>query len=192
MKTRTNFPDSSNRVSVWLLALLAFGLTTTRADWPDFRGPRGDGHVSAPGDTKPLGLPLTWSETNNIKWKTEIPYRGWSTPVIMGGQVWMTTATEDGHDYFAICVDQESGKIRLQRESVSHRQSRAAGQRRIHEFLRHAFARDRAGPGLRPLRQRRHSVSGYQDRPRFSGSETTCPAAIIAARRRRRCCSRTC
>ena len=73
--------------------LLVSGGPTARADWPEFRGPWGDGHVSAPGDTKPIGLPLHWSETNNVKWKTEIPYRGWSTPVVMGGQVWLTTAT---------------------------------------------------------------------------------------------------
>src|SRR5947207_4645553 len=93
------------------LALLASGWMAARADWPEFRGPWGDGHVSAPGDTKAIGLPLHWSETNNIKWKTEIPYRGWSTPVTMGGQVWLTTATEDGHDFFAICVDANTGKI---------------------------------------------------------------------------------
>jgi len=81
------------------------------ADWPEFRGPTGDGHVSAPGDNQPLGLPLHWSETNNVKWRTEIPYKGWSTPVVMGGQVWMTSATEDGHDFFAIAVDAETGKL---------------------------------------------------------------------------------
>jgi outer membrane protein assembly factor BamB len=83
------------------------------ADWPEFRGPWGDGHVSAPGDSKPIGLPLTWSETNNVKWKTEIPFRGWSTPVVLGGQVWVTTANVDGHDFYAICVDEEKGKIRF-------------------------------------------------------------------------------
>lgn len=83
------------------------------ADWPDFRGPWRNGHVSAPGDTKAIGLPLRWSETENIKWKTEIPERGWSTPVIMGGQIWLTTATTNGHDFFVICVDVETGKIRL-------------------------------------------------------------------------------
>src|SRR5882724_12034867 len=82
-----------------------------RADWPDFRGPRGDGHVSAPGDTKPAGLPLHWSETENVKWKTAIPDRGWSTPVVLGNQVWMTAATVDGHDFFAICVAADSGKV---------------------------------------------------------------------------------
>jgi len=93
--------------------LLVSGGPTARADWPEFRGPWGNGHASAPGDTKPVGLPLHWSETNNVKWKTEIPYRGWSTPVVLGGQVWLTTATEDGHDFFAICVEAETGRIRF-------------------------------------------------------------------------------
>ena len=102
-----------------LLIALTVGLPTARADWPDFRGPWGNGHVSAPGDSKLIGLPLHWSETNNIKWKTEIPHRGWSTPVVLGGQIWLTTATEDGRDYFAICVDEASGKISFN-EKVFH------------------------------------------------------------------------
>src|SRR5256886_6747850 len=101
------------------LALLAFSARAEQAVWPEFRGPWGDGHVSAPGDDKSVGLPLHWSETQNVKWKPEIPHRGWSTPVVMGGQVWLTTATEDGHDFFAISVDAESGKIRFN-EKVFH------------------------------------------------------------------------
>lgn len=84
-----------------------------RADWPEFRGPWGDGHVPVPGDHSLVGLPLQWSETENVKWKTEIPYRGWSTPVVLDGQVWLTTATLDGHDFFAICVDAETGQVRF-------------------------------------------------------------------------------
>jgi hypothetical protein len=72
---------------------LAGGLERAQADWPGFRGPWGDGHATGPGDTTLLGLPLDWSETENVKWKTQIPYRGWSTPVVLGGQVWLTTAT---------------------------------------------------------------------------------------------------
>jgi len=103
------------------IVILGLALTLSRlaaADWPDFRGPKGDGHFSTV-DGKPVGLPLTWSETNNIKWKTEIHDRGWSTPVIMGGQIWMTTATEAGHDYFAMAVDQATGKI-LFDEKIFH------------------------------------------------------------------------
>jgi outer membrane protein assembly factor BamB len=73
--------------------------------WPQFRGPTGDGH----SDTK--GLPLTWSETNNVKWKTAIHDKGWSSPVIWGGQIWLTTASDEGRLLYAICVDRDSGKI---------------------------------------------------------------------------------
>jgi outer membrane protein assembly factor BamB len=83
------------------------------ADWPDFRGPWGNGHASAPGDARPKGLPLRWSETDGVKWKTPIPHRGWSTPVVLDGRVWLTTATLDGHDFFAVCVDADTGQVRL-------------------------------------------------------------------------------
>jgi outer membrane protein assembly factor BamB len=98
---------------LWIVGVLCFSLALARADWPDYRGPWQDGHASAPGDTKPLGLPLHWGEGENVKWKTPIPYRGWSTPVVLDGQVWLTTATEDGHDFFALCVDADSGKVRF-------------------------------------------------------------------------------
>ncbi len=98
------------------LVLVASGEFAARADWPEFRGPWGNGHVSTGGDLKPIGLPLRWSETNNLKWKTEVPHRGWSTPVVMGGAVWLTTATEDGHAFFALSVDAETGRIRFNQE----------------------------------------------------------------------------
>jgi len=93
--------------TICTLLLSGLLLATAQADWPQFRGPTGDGHAPA------TGLPLHWSETENVKWKTEIPYRGWSTPVVMGGQVWLTTATLDGNDFFAICLDANTGKIRF-------------------------------------------------------------------------------
>jgi len=92
-------------------AILAGSFTATlRADWPEFRGPFGNGHVAIEG-SNPIGLPLNWSETKNIRWKMPIPHRGWSTPVVMNGQVWLTTATEDGHDFYAICVDADTGEV---------------------------------------------------------------------------------
>ncbi|MFM7136245.1 MAG: PQQ-binding-like beta-propeller repeat protein [Planctomycetota bacterium] len=58
-------------------------------DWPQWRGAAGDGHAPAAHD-----LPVTWSETENIAWKTPLPGRGWSSPVIGDGRIWMTTAIE--------------------------------------------------------------------------------------------------
>ena len=106
-------------LAVVLLSLWTLSAGAASTDWPEFRGPTCDGHASATADGKPIGLPIHWSETENIKWKTAIPYRGWSTPVVMGGQVWLTTATEDGHDFYAICVDANTGKIRFN-ENVFH------------------------------------------------------------------------
>ncbi len=74
-------------------------------DWPQFRGPDGQGHSDA------TGLPLTWSETQNVKWKTAIPGEGWSSPVVLGSQIWLATAVEDGKSLRAICVDRATGKL---------------------------------------------------------------------------------
>jgi outer membrane protein assembly factor BamB len=111
--------DQRRLLCLLTLALFTFGAHTARADWPEFRGPWGDGRASAPGDTKPIGLPLHWSETNNVRWKTEIPSRGWSTPVVLGGQIWLTTATIEGHDFYAIGLDADTGEIRFN-EKVFH------------------------------------------------------------------------
>jgi len=74
-------------------------------NWPQFRGPPGAGQSRA------TGLPLTWSETENVRWKTPIHGRGWSSPVVWGDQIWVTTAPEDGHEAFAVAVDRRTGKI---------------------------------------------------------------------------------
>ena len=90
--------------SILALALLA-ALAPAGENWPQFRGPHDNGHADA------TNLPLTWSETENVAWKTPIHDRGWSSPVIWGDQVWVTTATEDGARMFAVGVDRASGKI---------------------------------------------------------------------------------
>jgi gluconolactonase len=73
------------------VALVAFvaGVATAADPWPQWRGPAGQGHAEAAHD-----LPVTWSETENVRWKTPLPGRGWSSPVVGGGLAWMTTAVE--------------------------------------------------------------------------------------------------
>ena len=75
------------RITLVVLALLPV-LRINAEDWPQFRGPGGEGH-SAEKD-----LPLQWSESQNILWKTPVAGRGWSSPVVSGGRVWLTTAVE--------------------------------------------------------------------------------------------------
>lgn len=94
--------------SALMLVCLSAGATT---DWLDFRGPSANGHAASPGDAAPLGLPLTWSESEHVTWKTALPHEGWSTPVVLDGVVWLTTATPEGNDFFVIAVNAETGEI---------------------------------------------------------------------------------
>jgi outer membrane protein assembly factor BamB len=70
-----------------LTLLLVLTATAAAAeDWPQFRGPTGQGYSAE------RGIPLEWSETNNVRWKTRVPGSGWSSPVVAGGRVWLTAA----------------------------------------------------------------------------------------------------
>lgn len=99
------------------------------SDWPQWRGPGGQGHAAT------TGLPTTWSDTSHVAWKVKIPGRGWSSPVIAGKQIWMTTAIEtlakpedverrlkantgdqpltllEQVELRAVCIDRETGRI---------------------------------------------------------------------------------
>ena len=72
-----------------MLAALGILLPTTLAaeDWPQFRGPDGQGHSAE------RGIPFQWSSTRNVVWKVPVPGRGWSSPIVANGRVWLTTAT---------------------------------------------------------------------------------------------------
>ncbi|HJN10961.1 MAG TPA: PQQ-binding-like beta-propeller repeat protein [Pirellulaceae bacterium] len=95
----------------WIKMLLASALLTVEVtaieaeDWPRFRGPTGQGISSE------TGIPLTWSSTDNIAWKSAIPGNGWSSPVIHDDRVFVTSTTDDGRSCHVICVDRRSGKI---------------------------------------------------------------------------------
>jgi outer membrane protein assembly factor BamB len=103
--------------NMWLiLVCILMAPTMSVGDWPEFRGPWGNGLASVHGGNKSTGIPLNWSESENVKWKMPIPHKGWSTPVVMNNQVWMTTATLEGNDFFVICIDAESGAIRLNKK----------------------------------------------------------------------------
>lgn len=80
-------------------------LFSSETNWPQFRGPAGDGRTSA------TGLPIAFGETEAVRWKTAIHGKAWSSPVIWGSQIWMTTANEEGTELSFVCVDKDSGKI---------------------------------------------------------------------------------
>ena len=85
---------------------LALGGSSVGEDrWTEFRGPSGTGHSDS------TGLPREWSESTNVVWKTRIHGRGWSSPVVLGRQVWLTTATREGHELSVVALDRDSGRV---------------------------------------------------------------------------------
>ena len=110
-----------------VLGLTVCGLGRLAGDdtWPGYRGPTADGHSTA------RKLVTTWSEKDNVRWKTAIHGKGWSSPVVWGDQVWVTTADEVPAEqapppkkgdpppnpiqevsFYAVCLDRATGKIR--------------------------------------------------------------------------------
>ena len=82
-------------------------------EWTKFRGPTGDGHVTV------KSIPLKWSDTENVKWKVSVPGKGWSSPVISKGKIYLTSAVAEGDNQDAadvhrelrvICYDSSDGK----------------------------------------------------------------------------------
>lgn len=109
-------PDSGRSARLLALAvLLALTLlaacgdgSTVSSEWPQFRGPGGVGLIAAEG------LPLEWSaESDNIRWRAEIPGRGNSSAIVAGGLVLLTTADERGDevDRSVLAIDADDGTL---------------------------------------------------------------------------------
>ena len=99
--------------AVWTTAV---ALTLTgpllAEDWPQFRGPTGQG-VSTE-----TGLPTEWSADRGIAWSTPIPGQGWSSPIVHGDRVYVTTATDESRSLRLLSLDRASGKVLWNTEVV--------------------------------------------------------------------------
>jgi outer membrane protein assembly factor BamB len=100
------------RTRIAWVAVLACSMAGTSIDraaghefWNQFRGPHGNGHSDN------ARLPVEFDDQRNVQWKVAIHGKGWSSPVVWGDQVWMTTATEDGTRLSAVAVNLDTGKI---------------------------------------------------------------------------------
>ncbi|MBA4062807.1 MAG: serine/threonine protein kinase [Isosphaera sp.] len=100
------------RVLSSLALTLALALPLAAEDWPVWRGPRSDGTVSG------TGFPLTWSATENVRWKTELPGTGHSSPVVSKGKVFVTGCVEAEKKRVLYCVDRATGKIAWEKVAV--------------------------------------------------------------------------
>lgn len=111
-------------IIVLAASVIALGAPREADSWPGFRGPTADGHSDV------AGIPTSWSETENVRWKAAVHGRGHSSPVVQGNQIWLTTANErlgekkppmrggppsnpvQEVSFFAVCIDRDSGRIR--------------------------------------------------------------------------------
>src|SRR5262249_15275872 len=113
----------------WLgFCLTLFLAIPARAgDWPSWRGPRGD------GTSDEADVPLRWSPTENVCWKTPIPGRGYSSPAVSGDRVFLTTCLEKQQQRVLLCLDRRDSRVLWQRvvvtaplERLHHLNSRAS------------------------------------------------------------------
>ena len=88
-----------------LVVALVLSLPGLAANWPQFRGPDGQGH------SPEKNVPTHWSTTHGIAWKTPIPGESWSSPIVHGRHVFVTTATDNGESCRVLALDRDSGRI---------------------------------------------------------------------------------
>jgi len=93
---------------LWLVLLWVFPMLAqtqeNNSSWTHFRGSELNGISSG------SGFPLTWNDSTHITWKAPIEGKGWSSPVVLDKQIWLTTASKEKKEMRAICVDFESGE----------------------------------------------------------------------------------
>lgn len=100
------FPSFRSLPLLASIALVAPPVLAAETEWPQFRGPDGQG-VSAAAN-----VPTKWSEAENVAWRVEVPGKGWSSPVISNGRIYLTTATSDGKAALrAVCLEAANGQV---------------------------------------------------------------------------------
>jgi outer membrane protein assembly factor BamB len=97
------------QIATVTLAALVIGSAVWAGEWPSWRGPRGD------GISDETGLPLRWSRGENVAWKTAIPGKGHSSPVVWGDRVFLTSCSEPQEQRLLLCLDRRDGRILWER-----------------------------------------------------------------------------
>jgi outer membrane protein assembly factor BamB len=74
-------------------------------NWTHFRGSNMNGHAAV------KTAPLHWNDSTNVEWKVPVKGLGWSSPVVFGNQIWITSAAKDGKEFYTLCFDLKTGKL---------------------------------------------------------------------------------
>ncbi|MBC8001067.1 MAG: PQQ-binding-like beta-propeller repeat protein, partial [Opitutaceae bacterium] len=105
-----------------MCGLLVSAALTHGENWPQFRGP------ARQGNSTETGLPLHWSTTSNVLWKTEIPGESWSSPIVWNDRIFVTTATESGQSCRVLSLEVKSGRILWNKEVFQQTPRRKEGR----------------------------------------------------------------
>jgi outer membrane protein assembly factor BamB len=131
---RSRFTPTSWLFSVSSCVLLYWAQTAglQAEDWTEFRGPNGDGVTDK-------SLPTEWGPDKNIRWRTEIPGEGWSSPVVKNGRIFLTSAvpkkTSDQYALSLLILDAASGELLKTVEVMEQNEDRPA---KMHKKNSHA------------------------------------------------------
>ena len=90
---------------IWTAAALFLAVLAWAENWPQWRGPRMD------GTSTETAIPIRWSATENILWKTPIPGRGYSTAIICGDRIFATSAVESENQQLLMSLERTTGKV---------------------------------------------------------------------------------
>ena len=93
-----------------VFCLLLLSLPCAAENWPCWRGP------SRQGISAEKGLLLTWSATENVKWKTAVPGEGWSSPIVWNDRVFLTATEDKGQSCRVLCFDAATGEVKWNKE----------------------------------------------------------------------------
>jgi len=88
-----------------LATLITSNHVTADENWPSYRGSSESGHVTS------ARLPLHWNEQENVVWKTAVEGKAWSSPVIWGERIFLTSASEDGSRLSFVCINKKTGEV---------------------------------------------------------------------------------
>ena len=113
------------KIAQWLTSTALLVLTrgsSLAENWPQFRGPGGQGVATE------KNLPLKWSATENVAWKTALPGESWSSPVVWGDRVFVTTATDGGESCRVVSLERKTGRILWNKEAFKQVPRRKEGR----------------------------------------------------------------
>jgi len=119
MPTAQHHP--ATRLCAQLLSATVLAAVASAQDWPNWRGPNHDGSSAVEG------LPTDFDTATKVRWSTELPGPGASTPVVVGERIFLSSTDPETRTLIALCLDRNTGAVLWRRDASSGYQPEGAG-----------------------------------------------------------------